>query len=286
MPKKRRKIQVQLYSKGTGKPKTYSIPVVVVAGWLLGLVIIVLSFLFWLPDNMVSKKFFTVFEIAKEQRAMQLMANKMEKQISETTFKIESGNSLREKVSQLAYLENNNSTETAKTKTAKNKKTSSVDFEYVKTTLNTFKNLRESFLANEEYAKSLPLSYPLRQKRSVTNKFGLIQDPFTKTELPHRGLDFAVSEGDTVIATGNGIVDGIIRHKSGFGLTLEIQHTPRIKTVYSHLHSVLVQPGKQVKKGQPIALAGRSGSVLWSVLHYEVRFDDQPINPEDYFITP
>jgi len=289
MPKKRKKIQIQLYSKGTDKPETYSVPVVVVASWLLGLVIIISAFLFWLPDSMISEKFFRVFEIAKEQRAMQLMANKMEKQISEVNLKIENGTNLREKVSQLAHLENSNneatSASSASNAKAKNKKTS-VDFEYVKTTLNTFRSLRDSLASNEEFAKSLPLSYPLRQKRNITNRFGLIRDPFTKIELPHRGLDFAVSEGDTIIATGNGIVDGVIKQRSGFGLTLEIQHSPRIKTVYSHLQDVLVQLGKPVKTGQPIALAGRSGSVLWSVLHYEVRLDDQPINPEDYFITP
>jgi murein DD-endopeptidase MepM/ murein hydrolase activator NlpD len=280
MPHKHR-IQVQLYSKGTDKPESYSIPVMVVVGWLLGLAIIVLAFKFWLPGNMISEKFFRVFEIAKEQRSMQLTANKMEKQISEVNYKIESGNSLREKVSQLAYLENSDAPSEAK-----NKKMSSVDFERVKATLGTFKELRDSLQANEEYAKSLPLSYPLRRKRSITNKFGIIQDPFTKTELPHRGLDFAVSEGDTVIATGDGIIEGMIKQRSGFGITLEIHHSPNIKTVYSHLQSVLAQPGKHVKKGQAIALAGRSGSVLWPVLHYEVRLDNQPINPEDYFITP
>jgi len=285
MPKKHRNIQIQLYSKGTDKPEAYSVPIVVIASWLLGFVTIVLAFMFWLPDNIISEKFFRVFEIAKEQRAMQLMANKMEKQISEVNLKIENGTNLREKVSQLAYLKNsNNYAGTADTKVKSKKK--SVDFEYVEITLNTFRSLRDSLSSNEEYAKSLPLSYPLRQKRNITNKFGLILDPFTKAELPHRGLDFAVSEGDTVIATGNGNIDGVIKQRSGFGLTVEILHSPRIKTVYSHLQDVFVQPGKPVKKGQPIALAGRSGSVLWPVLHYEVRLDDQPIDPEDYFITP
>jgi murein DD-endopeptidase MepM/ murein hydrolase activator NlpD len=140
-------------------------------------------------------------------------------------------------------------------------------------------------LADEPYAKSLPLLHPIKQHQNITGKFGRLQDPITRRELSHRGLDFAVREGDTIIATGDGIVDGIINQRFGFGTTLEIQHSPRIKTVYSHLQSVLVQNGKPVKKGQAIALAGKSGSVLWPVLHYEVRFDNQPIDPEDYFIT-
>jgi murein DD-endopeptidase MepM/ murein hydrolase activator NlpD len=285
MQKKRRRIQVQLYSKGTGKPKIYSIPVVVVAGWLLGLAIIVLAFVFWLPDNMINRKNLRVFEIAKEQRTMQLTANKMEKQILEANTKIESGNNLRNRANQLAGLANNGKLEKKKNQHGK-EQVQSVDFERIKKSLATYKGLRDKMLEREQYTGNLPLLRPIKQNKNITNKFGLIQDPFTKMELPHRGLDFAVREGDTVIATGDGIVDKITRHRAGFGLTLEVQHSPQIKTVYAHLQNTLVQPGKPVKRGQPIALAGKSGSVLWPVLHYEIHYYGQPIDPEDYFITP
>jgi len=286
MKKKRRKLQIYVYSKGTDKPESYSIPVRVIGGWLFGLIIIILGFAFWLPNNMINLKNFRVFEIAKEQKAMQLTANKLEKQISEANSQIKSGRSLREKINQLAGLPADTS-DIEKKSEPKNRKGKKIlaDLERIRKSQEVFKSLRDSLLANESYAKTLPLLHPVKRYQNITNRFGRAKDPIIRRELPHRGLDFAISEGDTVIATGDGVVENIMNQRFGFGTTLEIQHSPRIKTVYSHLQSILVQNGKPVKKGQPVALAGKSGSVLWPVLHYEVRFDNQPINPEDYFIT-
>jgi murein DD-endopeptidase MepM/ murein hydrolase activator NlpD len=286
MAKKRKRLQVHIYSKGTDKPESYSIPVRVIGGWLFGLAIIILGFVFWLPDNMINLKNFRVLEIAQEQKAMQLTANKLEKQISEANSQIKNSRSLREKINQLAGIPLD-TTDTEKKSLAKNRKGKKIlaDLERIKKSQETYKKLRDTLLADELYTQSLPLLHPIKQHKNITSKFGRLQDPITKRELSHRGLDFAVSEGDTVIATGDGVIDAIINQRFGFGTTLEIQHSPRIKTVYSHLQSILVQNGKPVKKGQAVALAGKSGSVLWPVLHYEVRFDNQPINPEDYFIT-
>jgi len=286
MKKKRKKLQIYVYSKGTDKPESYSIPVRVIGGWLFGLMIIILGFAFWLPNNMINLKNFRVFEIAKEQKAMQLTANKLEKQISEANSQIKNGRNLREKINQLAGLPAD-TTDIEKKSAVKNRKGIRIlaDLERIKKSQETFKRFRDSLLKNEFYSKNLPLLHPVKQHQNITNRFGRAQDPIIRRELPHRGLDFAVSEGDTVIATGDGLVENIMNQRFGFGTTLEIQHSPRIKTVYSHLQSILVQAGKPVKKGQPVALAGKSGSVLWPVLHYEVRFDNQPINPEDYFIT-
>jgi murein DD-endopeptidase MepM/ murein hydrolase activator NlpD len=47
-----------------------------------------------------------------------------------------------------------------------------------------------------------------------------------------------------------------------------------------------VKQGETVKRGEPIALAGRSGRTAGSVLHYEIRIDGESVNPEDYFIVP
>jgi len=286
MAKKRKRLQVHIYSKGTDKPEFYSIPIRVIGGWIFGLAIIALGFAFWLPNNMINLKNFRVFEIAKEQKAMQLTANKLEKQISEANSQIKNTRSLREKINQLAGLPVDTATPEKKSEPKDNKeKKTLADLERIKKSQEIFKKLRDTLYANEVYAKSLPLLHPLKQHQNITGKFGRLQDPITKRDLSHRGLDFAVSEGDTIIATGDGVVENIINQKFGFGTTLEIQHSSRIKSVYSHLQSVLVQNGKPVKKGQAVALAGKSGSVLWPVLHYEVRFDNQPINPEDYFIT-
>jgi murein DD-endopeptidase MepM/ murein hydrolase activator NlpD len=232
---------------------------------------------------MISQRNLKILDIAHEQRVIQLAANKMEKQISEANSKIESGSNLRIKTNQLAGFADSNEKADGK---IDDEAASLMDLERIKSSLETYKRLRDKLQENDARTNSIPLLYPIEGNKNITNKYGMVQDPFTKMELPHLGLDFAVKEGDTVIATGSGIVDKIIKRKHGFGLTLEIQHSSDVKTIYAHLQSVLVQDGKPVKKGQPIAIAGRSGSVLWPVLHYEVRYDNHPINPADYFIVP
>jgi murein DD-endopeptidase MepM/ murein hydrolase activator NlpD len=287
MLKKHKKVQIHVYSKGTSKPKYYSVPLRVIGSWIAGFIVIILGFVFWLPGNIIDLKNFRIFEIAKEQKAMQLTANRFEKKILEVNSQIENGRGLRKKINQMAGV-SASAEDFEKRPMSKNEKIkkSFADPEHIKKSLETFKKLRDTLLANEQYANSLPLLHPIKRHKNITNKFGLIQDPLTRRELPHRGLDFAIREGDTVISTGDGFVESIMNKRFGFGITLEIQHAPNIKTVYSHLQNVLVQNGKPVKKGQAVAIAGRSGSVLWPVLHYEVRYNDQPINPEDYFITP
>jgi len=287
MSLKRKRIQIHIYSKDTNKPEYYSFSMRIIGWWLFGLAIIVIGFVFWLPGNMLNLKNFRVLDISKEQRAMQVTASKLEKRVAEANLQVESGHNLRDRTNQLAgFLSDSEKfDEVSVTKNSKTKKLAT-DFDRIKKSLETFRNMRDVLLENDAYTQSLPMLHPVKQHQNITNRFGLIQDPLTKRELPHRGLDFAVREGDTVIATGDGIVDNITSHRTGFGTTLEIQHTPNVKTLYSHLNSVLVQSGRHVKKGQAIALAGKSGGVLWPVLHYEIHHNNRPINPEDYFITP
>ena len=115
-------------------------------------------------------------------------------------------------------------------------------------------------------------------------RFEMIYDPFTEQELPHRGIDYVAAVGDTVYATGGGTVSEVRGHR-GFGLSMKIEHKPKIRTFYAHLGKALVKAGEKVRRGQPIALIGESGRESSVGLHYEIRVDGVPVNPEDYFIT-
>lgn len=148
----------------------------------------------------------------------------------------------------------------------------------------TFRRLEQRLLQDSALAANIPVIHPLKNEHVVKNRFEMIYDPFTEQELPHRGIDYVAAVGDTVYATGGGTVSEVRSHR-GFGLSMKVEHLPKIRTFYAHLGKSLVKVGERVRRGQPIAIVGESGRESSIALHYEIRVDGVPVNPEDYFIT-
>lgn len=147
-----------------------------------------------------------------------------------------------------------------------------------------FRKLINRLEKDSAMAASIPVIHPFKNGHAVKNRFEMIYDPFTEQELPHRGMDYVAQVGDTVVATGAGTVVEIRSHR-GFGLSIKLEHMPKVRTFYAHLGKPLVRVGERVRRGEPIALIGESGRESSVGLHYEIRLDGVPINPEDYFIT-
>lgn len=133
-------------------------------------------------------------------------------------------------------------------------------------------------------AARAPILHPLKNHHDVKSRFEMVFDAFTDQELPHRGIDFLAAEGDTVYAPGAGTVVEVRKHR-GFGLTMKIEHMEHVKTFYAHLGQTLLDKGDKVRRGDPIAVIGKSGLQSSLGLHYEIRVNGVPVNPEDYFIT-
>lgn len=148
----------------------------------------------------------------------------------------------------------------------------------------TFRGLLAKIETDSALAATAPVIHPLKNNHAIKNRFEMIYDPFTEQTLPHTGVDYVALTGDTVYATGAGYINDVQRLR-GFGLSIKIDHRQKISTFYAHLGEALVQPGSKVRRGQPIALVGESGTESSVSLHYEIRVDGTPVNPEDYFIT-
>ena len=148
----------------------------------------------------------------------------------------------------------------------------------------TFKKLLDSVEKDSAIAAAIPVIHPLKNGHAGRNRCEMIRDPFTDIELPHRGIDFVADVDDTVYATGAGVVSEVRAHR-GFGLSIKITHFPKIRTFYAHLGHSLVREGDRVRRGDPIATISESGRESGIGLHYEIRVDGVPVNPEDYFIT-
>lgn len=98
----------------------------------------------------------------------------------------------------------------------------------------------------------------------------------------HYGTDIKMQKGDTVVATQDGVV---VRSNwgHGWGWLIVIQHRNNIQTYYAHLSKFLKKKGTTVKKGEPIALAGSTGRARGSHLHFEMRENGKPFDPELVF---
>lgn len=111
--------------------------------------------------------------------------------------------------------------------------------------------------------------------------FGLRKDPFTKKRAMHYGVDLAGWGGAPVWASAPGKIVFAGR-KGRYGKMVEIDHGYGIRTRYGHLRKVLVQRGEEVGHRHKIGLLGSTGRSTGPHVHYEVRFDGKPINPDKF----
>jgi murein DD-endopeptidase MepM/ murein hydrolase activator NlpD len=123
----------------------------------------------------------------------------------------------------------------------------------------------------------IPSLNPLRYGR-ITSWFGTRIHPKLGFSRFHSGIDLAATVGTKVYATAAGKVI-FAGYKSGYGITVILEHKYIYKTVYGHNSKLLVKKGQQVKKGQVICLSGNTGTSTGPHLHYEVRINNQPVNP-------
>lgn len=97
----------------------------------------------------------------------------------------------------------------------------------------------------------------------------------------HNGIDLDLNVGDTIYAVFSGKVRYAKYNSGGFGNLVILRHYNSLETYYAHLSKFLVAPNQWVKVGQPIALGGNTGRSTGPHLHMEVRFYEEPMNPEE-----
>ena len=101
----------------------------------------------------------------------------------------------------------------------------------------------------------------------------------------HNGLDIRLKTGDKVTAAFDGVVRYSGYNDGGFGNLIIIRHTNGLETYYAHLSRRKVSANDTIKAGQIIGLGGSTVRSNGPHLHFEVRLEDQPINPAVIFDT-
>lgn len=126
----------------------------------------------------------------------------------------------------------------------------------------------------------IPVRSPLPGAQK-TSGFGTRMDPFLRAPAFHSGVDLRAASGSAARATGDGTVV-TAGWTSGYGLMVEIRHSSGTSTRYGHLSSVSVREGQVVSAGDMIGRVGSTGRSTGPHLHYEVRINGEPVNPDRF----
>jgi murein DD-endopeptidase MepM/ murein hydrolase activator NlpD len=107
--------------------------------------------------------------------------------------------------------------------------------------------------------------------------------PILHYARPHKGIDITAPKGTPIQAPAGGVVTST-GWRSGFGNTVTISHGYGVTTKYAHASKILVKSGERVKRGDRIALIGKTGLATAPHLHYEVHVNGRAVNPQRYVL--
>lgn len=139
------------------------------------------------------------------------------------------------------------------------------------------KSYDEYLLSIMQQMQVIPIGYPSYSGQA--SGYGYRPNPFTSEGSEfHAGLDFKGNTGDLVKSTATGIVVGAGWYK-GYGNCVRILHENNYLTLYGHLSAIKVKVGKRITAGDAIGNIGSTGRSTGPHLHYEVRLNDKPLDP-------
>jgi murein DD-endopeptidase MepM/ murein hydrolase activator NlpD len=96
------------------------------------------------------------------------------------------------------------------------------------------------------------------------------------------GINIAASEGTIVKAAAEGVVAYAGNELRRFGNLVLIRHRNGWMTAYAYNSKLLVKRRDQVQQGQAVALVGHVAAMAFPRLHFEMRRDNEPVDPLDY----
>ena len=118
----------------------------------------------------------------------------------------------------------------------------------------------------------MPFEEPTKQDVQMSLGYGEQKHPVTGETFFHHGIDFSVNHY-LLSAVATGTVSAI-GSDAEHGIYQTIRYG-KYEVTYRHLSNVFANFSQNVKAGQTIAISG-------DMLHMEVRFDGEEINPLEF----
>ncbi|TKR53353.1 M23 family metallopeptidase [Allopusillimonas ginsengisoli] len=131
-----------------------------------------------------------------------------------------------------------------------------------------------------ESLRKMFLSTPLSQPARINSVFGYRLHPVSGRWAGHQGLDYPAPRGTPIRATAGGKI-AFIGVQNGYGKVIFIEHSNDYSTVYAHQSRFKkgLREGVMIEKGQVIGYVGSTGISSGPHLHYELRLNNQPVDP-------
>lgn len=142
--------------------------------------------------------------------------------------------------------------------------------------------IAESVGTNKDYQNVKgKYMWPVPSCLWISSDYGYRIHPVYGIRRFHAGIDIPGSMGAKIVAPGNGVVI-LARSFGGYGNCIIIDMGGGVTMVFGHLSSYAVSQGDIVVMGQVIGYIGSTGVSTGPHLHFEVRVNGSPVDPNGW----
>jgi murein hydrolase activator len=113
----------------------------------------------------------------------------------------------------------------------------------------------------------------------VITRFGFERHPNFRTVVENKGVEIAPREPGVQVRTVHSGKVVYADYFHGYGNLLIVDHGLTYYTLYGHCAEFLAAVGDMVEAGQPVAVAGDTGSLKGECLYFEIRFKTRALDP-------
>lgn len=151
----------------------------------------------------------------------------------------------------------------------------------------SFDDVFEMAKKKEEMLAAIPAIQPVQNKdlTRMASGYGYRMHPILKYRKFHAGMDFTAPRGTPIYATGKGTVIQADNKASGYGNHVRIKHGYGYVTLYAHMSKIKVVEGQKINRGDIIGYVGNTGLSAGPHCHYEVRKNNEPVNPVNFYFN-
>lgn len=112
----------------------------------------------------------------------------------------------------------------------------------------------------------------------ITSRYGIRNPKVATVPKYHTGIDIARVTGTVIVSAMEGTVE-LVSSQGDYGNHVKITNG-ELSTLYAHCSKIYVTEGEQIMQGQKIAEVGATGNVTGPHLHFEVRRNNQYVDPD------